>query len=35
MHEALVAVIVGVGLLSGCGTTFKIPKAAKSEVSVV
>ena len=34
MHEALVAVIVGVGLLSGCGTTFKIPKAAKSEVSV-
>jgi Zn-dependent protease with chaperone function len=34
MRRALVAVIVSVGLLSGCGTTFEIPKAAKSEVSV-
>ncbi len=30
MRRALVAVIVSVGLLSGCGTTFEIPKAAKS-----
>jgi Zn-dependent protease with chaperone function len=33
MYRTLVAGIVGLGLLAGCGTTFTIPKAANLEIS--